>query len=214
MVPKAIVGALDGVFVDIRHLEAEAFQYAVKHVTGVNVSPTEQIRDFGNLTFNSKIALLNLSGAIWWNQLELVRAMYHERIFDIFTERIKPDNDIILVGEYIREHGFSLVCVTNKDYQVALFALDCCGVLPSIQYIITPDQIPMGKPAAFGYDVALHYCRTTPDETLVIESDVLGVEAARSVGCHVHRLPRGTKLTVPLVTTLIGDGDDEDSRNR
>jgi HAD superfamily hydrolase (TIGR01509 family) len=177
----------------------------VRHVVGVDISATEQSRDFGNLTFNSKIAILNLKGVVWWDQLESVRALYHEYIFSIFSEKVRVDNDIILVGEYIRSRGLSLACVTNRDYQVALFALDRCGVLPSVQYIITPDQVPMGKPARFGYDLALKYCGSQPHEAIAFETSAIGIAAARAAGCRAYKVRRGTRLDIDRIKPIMDE---------
>lgn len=207
MVIKAVITALDGVLVDLKQLDEEAFRYAVKSITGVDVGIAEQIRDFGNLTFNAKMAILNLQGVVWWDKLELVRALYHEQIFNIFSERIHEDNAIILMGECLRNHGLSFACVTNKDYQVALFGLERCGILSSVQYIITPDQTPMGKPAAFGYRLALKLCQVKPNETLVIESDWFNTAAAKNLDCHTYQLPYTSKLDAKLLSTLIGENN-------
>jgi len=203
MTIRAVITALDGVLVDIAGLDDEIFQYVIRRVIGKNISLTEQRRDLGNLSFNSKISLLNMRGIIKWADLEIIQALYHERIFHIFNERIKPNNDIISVGEFIRHSGKCFVCVTNKDYQVALFALDCCGVLPYIQYIVTPDQVPMGKPAGYGYTRALEYCQSQPENTLVLESDQLGVEAASRAGCRAYHVSRKQNLNVSFISSLM-----------
>jgi len=202
---KAVIVALDAVLMGVASLDVEAFQHAVLKITGADIGPIKQARDFDRLTFDARMMTLYLQGIIRWDKIELVRALYHEYIFHLFSERIKRDNGIILVGEYIRNKGLSLACVTNRDYQVTLFGLERCGILSYVQYIVTFDQVPMGKPAMFGYNAALRFCETKPGEALVIESGVLGATAARNIGCRVHQLAPGIILDADLLGVLIGE---------
>ncbi len=78
---------------------------------------------------------------------------------------------------------------TSSTASFARQALGFAGVLPRIDFVLTPDDVVDGKPAPDIYCLAAKRMNTKPERMLVLEDSRIGTLAGVRSGAHVISVP-------------------------
>ena len=101
----------------------------------------------------------------------------------VFEEELKPVQGM---PELVKSISFPKSVVSNSHVVHVQMSLDICGIRPLFEErIYSSEHVPKPKPHPDVYLHALNSLSLSPDEVLVVEDSLTGVQAARGAGCKV-----------------------------
>jgi len=178
---KGVLFDMDGVLVDSESFICNAAMIMFKEL-GTSVTP-EDFKSFTGMGENRYIGGVAEKHKVHIN-IEQVKARTYEIYEELVTGKLSP-----LPGahEFIakcRTKGFKLVLATSADrikMEVNLREIGLAG--DTFNSIITGIDVENKKPAPDIYLKAAKSVGLEPNECLVVEDAVSGVEAAKAAGC-------------------------------
>lgn len=98
----------------------------------------------------------------------------------------------------LREAGFRLACVTNKDSRYASRVLAVNGLDAYIDLLVGGDSLPVRKPDARTLQHVLDRFDLVPAQLAHVGDSVTDVECARNAGVAAWALPYGYNAGLPI----------------
>ena len=104
--------------------------------------------------------------------------------------------------DLLKEKGIRVGIGTSNSYELTRACLKAHDILEDINYILTSDEVPNGKPAPDIYLCACREMGSEPGETLALEDSPYGIQSAYRAGCLPVMVPDLAPLTVDIQPLL------------
>jgi len=179
----AVIFDADGVLVDSNPFHKIAMrQFCEKY--GIHLTEQKMKREiFGrtNKDWLSKIFKDDLTE----QQLKKYEEEKESLFRKLFKPYIKPVNGLIGFLEQLKIHNITRAVASSAPKVNVDFFLSYTGVRPYFPVIIDGDEIEHSKPHPEIYLKTVEIIKFPPENCIVIEDSLSGVEAARTAGCKV-----------------------------
>ncbi|MBF0715581.1 HAD family hydrolase [Gemelliphila palaticanis] len=209
---KAVLFDMDGLMFDTESLSTKGFiESAKKQGYDMTVAEThlvlgfkrEDIFDFYEEYFKNK--KLNVDGR------KLVADQYDYLEHVLLTTG--PDKMPYLVEllDYLKNNKYKIAVASSSDIFHIKNNLEKNNLLNYIDTIASGEEVSNGKPAPDIFLLAASRLDVTPDECLVLEDSIFGMEAAHRAGMKSIMIPDSvqpdekTKKTATAVLKNLGD---------
>ncbi|PVE20769.1 HAD family phosphatase [Microvirga sp. KLBC 81] len=175
---RAVAWDIDGTLVDSEPLH-HACLAMISQRYGVNLGPGSQERFLGR----------DMSWA--WQALEsgfpseLTFATWLNEIIDAYVEgasTLVAQPFVLEAMQALQEAGIRQVCVSNSERRIVDANLAALGICDLLDFSISRDDIPVGKPHPIPYLEACRRLNCAPGEVIAIEDSQSGLESARAAG--------------------------------
>jgi HAD superfamily hydrolase (TIGR01509 family) len=103
---------------------------------------------------------------------------YHESLPDT----LKPIPQTIETAKRLKEKGYQLAVATSSIREVANFSLEQAGIKDIFDCIITGDDVKHSKPNPEIFILTISEMGSTPNDSIIIEDSLPGLEAADAIG--------------------------------
>jgi beta-phosphoglucomutase len=218
----AVIFDMDGVLVhnDRYHLEAWRI-FCERH--GRKVEYDEISALFGNT--NAQFLRKLISPDVTAEEIErfaVEKEILYRELFDKF---IKPAEGLMPLLNELKKHQIPMAVATSAPTDNLNFVLDRCGIRHYFDKLVDETFVTHGKPDPEIYLKTAELLGFHPNQCIVIEDALFGIEAAQRAGMKViglaSTLPIGKlahtdlaintflKLDLKTVRVLMGDGKNE-----
>ncbi|TCD13172.1 HAD family hydrolase [Oricola cellulosilytica] len=199
---QLVIFDCDGVLIDS---EAISARILIEQLAGVGID------------VDAAYVQQNFLGRSWAKVASEVRSAHHLDLSSDFEERYRRElmtafenelRSVDGVETVLNELAVSCCVATSSSPKRALRSLEMTGLLPYFgKRLFTASEVANGKPAPDLFLLAAASLGFQPQNCLVIEDSVPGVQAARAAGMHVYRFLGGSHLrgTAPPVRTMPAD---------
>lgn len=188
----AFILDMDGTLVDSGKYHIRAFTAAVLEQGGYALTRQEQYEFFAS---HSKpfARVLNRRHGLSMDP-EQVLASKRRRMDEIFVAELFDG-----AQEFLDEwHGRkTLALATNSPRSFTHSTLEAAGVLERFECIITADEVENRKPSPEIFEVTARKLDVDPKNTLVMEDQMIGIDAARLAGMPVLAIDNGQSVQFP-----------------
>ena len=179
---KAIIFDMDGTLIDSLDVWAESDRIFLEELgLPYNTSVSQAMKkmhynsacDYIKETYSLEMPSEEIGKRI----MEIVRDSY------MHTIPLKPN-----VYEYLtaqQKKGIKMCVATSNDKGLAVGALKNLGIYDMMEFVITSDEVGIGKETPAIFIKAAEMLGFEPSETLVLDDSVHAVESAKSGGCIV-----------------------------
>lgn len=204
---KAIIFDMDGVISDTQKIHSKADSEILNRF-GVKITPEEITEKYSGVRVKDFFGEL-LEGREY-NLNELIREKNEivTKLAKVSVEPIEGSQELI---KKFSEKKLLLAVASSSSYIYVETVLNKLNVLRYFNHIITGDMVVEGKPDPEIFLTAAKRLNVQPEECLVIEDAIRGMQAARSAGMFCIGLVKNKKKMFPsrnLVNSLkeIDDG--------
>lgn len=184
---RAVAWDIDGTLVDSEPLHLYALQETCRRY-GVSIDDLPDDEFIG----------VNLFGV--WDVLKerhpesvSMQEWIHElnRFYDSNAKMLKPIPGAREVVGKLSESGFIQVAVSNSHRRVVDANLEAVGLTKQMQFSLSLDDVPIGKPDPTPYRMVLDALKLTPNQVIAVEDSPSGVSSAAAAGLTVFGLSNG-----------------------
>jgi phosphoglycolate phosphatase len=189
---QAVLFDFDGTLAD----SFEAIAASVNHVRGVHglaPLPEPEVRRHVGLGADH-LLLSTVPGCNVATALSCYRA-HHPSVMQTHTRLLPGANAVI---QALSRAGVRLGVCSNKPAIFTLALLKHLHLLPPIEVVLGPEDVPFPKPHPVMLLHALHQLDCPLDRALYIGDMRVDIQAARAAGVQVWVVPTGTESEVVL----------------
>lgn len=198
---SAVIFDMDGVLVDNRDIHIEAFQILFRQL-GLEATYEQILMTFGMV--NTEI-IDTLFGKGTFTPEEVEKMGIEKEIIyrDIFSKKIQPAPGLIPLLEGLKSRGTKIAVGSSGPRVNVEFVLDRCGIARYFGAIADGNMISKGKPDPEVFLLAAQLLDKSPEECIVFEDALVGIEAGKRAGMTVIAM----ETTFPA-SVLEGSGYD------
>lgn len=180
---KGVIFDLDGVLIDSEPLHVEATNRVLKKF-GFSLTEEEN-RPFEGLRENEYWLALKKRFGIDEKADKLINEE-NEEMWKILKERkLKPREGVLELLKYLKDKGFKLAVASSSPKKQVEYMLESMGILELLDVVIGGDEVDRGKPDPEIFLKTAELLKLKPDEILVVEDSINGIEGAKRAGMDV-----------------------------
>jgi HAD superfamily hydrolase (TIGR01509 family) len=187
---KLVIFDCDGVLVDSEMICVEVLIGELKKIDVV-ISVDYFYQHFLGRSFaHVKGTILDSFNVVLGTDFE---SNYQQRLLQVFETRLQPTADVRLVLEQLQ---IPYCVATSSSVHRTKKALELTGLSDFfVAKVFTASQVKNGKPAPDLFLFAAQKMGVKPDDCLVIEDSIAGIQAAQAAGMLVWQYLGGSHMT-------------------
>ena len=207
----AVLFDLDGTLVQTEELKARSYAEAARTLDpAVEVSAV--VAEFSHLAGQSREAVarklmtrFHLSGT-WERFVELRLERYDSMLADDALLRKQALPAALTLEARLRKSGVRTALTTMSDPEHARRILAALGLSDVFEAVITPADVPHGKPAPDMYQAATARLGCAPADCVALEDSVAGITAAVTAGVPCIAVPTWLTRDAVHAAALVPPG--------
>ncbi|MDP2624645.1 MAG: HAD family phosphatase [Candidatus Peregrinibacteria bacterium] len=185
---NAVICDLDGLLIDSEQLHFEAYRYILGDY-GVTVTRQMFIDAWLSGTIYGTHYYLKEAGITDKDEIARARARKTDRYVEIAAGRLKLMPGVEGFLKRLNQVGIPMGVGTGgyrKEYE---FSIKECGLNPYVQAMVGGDDAPRNKPAPDIFLEVAKRLNADPEQCVVFENSVVGLNAGLAAGMHCIVIP-------------------------
>lgn len=183
---KAVIFDMDGVIVDNRDIHVEAFrELAARYGVPFDSGNLGWMYGRGNDTILPGLFPPAIIERVGLRELGAEKEAIYR---DIYSDGVHPTRGLVSLLNSLHRHGVPCAVGSSAPKVNVDFVLEKCLLQDDFTVVVTGDMVTKRKPDPAIFTLAAELLGFTPQECLVFEDSVAGIEAARAAGCPVIAL--------------------------
>lgn len=175
---------MDGVLIDARDWHFEALNQALR-IFGFEISKQDHIERFDGLPTRIKLQILSEEVGLPVSLHSTVNEIKQERTLRIACQYCFPIPEHLVLISELRRAGIKIGVATNSVRGTAEKMLEAAGLLEYLDALVTNEDVENTKPSPDIYLLAFQTLGVYASETVVVEDNSNGIEAAKRAGARV-----------------------------
>ena len=207
----AVLFDLDGTLVQTEELKARSYAEAARALDPA-VEESAVVAEFSHLAGQSREAVarklmtrFHLSGT-WERFVELRLERYDSMLADQELLRKQALPAALTLEARLRKSGVRTALTTMSDPEHARRILAALGLSDVFEAVITPADVPHGKPAPDMYQAATARLGCAPADCVALEDSVAGITAAVTAGVPCIAVPTWLTRDAVHAAALVPPG--------
>lgn len=181
---KGIIFDMDGVLIDAREWHYQAFNEALD-LFGASIPHERHLSEFDGLPTSVKLKKLSVEGLIPEILHPLINSVKQERTLRIAAKNCFPNPSHVAMLSYLKNQNFKIGLATNSIKLTTMAMITYAGIEDFFHSILTNEDVKFAKPHPEIYRSSAAALGFKPEEILVVEDNVNGIQAATAAGCRV-----------------------------
>ena len=181
---RAVVFDMDGVLIDAKEWHYEALNRALG-LLGHAISRYDHIATYDGLPTRKKLEMLSIERGLPRELHAFINSLKQEFTLQIVHKECKPVFQHEFALSKLKADGMALAVASNSVRASVELMMARSNLLPYLDVVLSNEDVERSKPDPQIFQVAMRRLGVAPDETLVVEDNPHGVEAARASGAHV-----------------------------
>lgn len=206
---KAVLFDMDGVLIDAREWHYEALNKALM-LFGYEISRDEHLSTFDGLPTKEKLKILTKSRGLPVLLHPLINDMKQSYTNALTYEKCRPTFNHRYALSKLRQDGYKIAVCSNSIRQTVDTMMNLSGLAPYLDLILSNNDVSMPKPSPEIYTRAMQHFHVDPHETLILEDNEHGINAARASGASVMIIRDPSDVSYASIINKIAHINEED----
>lgn len=181
---KAVIFDMDGVLVDAKDWHYEALNRAL-NLYGYNISRKDHLSTYDGLPTRVKLNMLTQRYGLPENLHSVInnlKQMYTQDLVEAYCTETPQHIDAL---KQLKAEGYKLAVASNSVRKSVELMMEKTGLAPYLDSMLSNEDVARPKPFPDIYTQAMKLLAVSPQETLVLEDNPNGIQAAKASGAHV-----------------------------
>jgi beta-phosphoglucomutase len=201
---KAVLFDMDGVLIDAREWHYEALNRALG-LFGYTISRESHLSTFDGLPTRRKLELLSQSQGLPTRLAPIVNRLKQSYTLEISAQRCRP----VFIHRYALSHlkaeGYRTAVCSNSIRDTVETLMRLSGLEPLLDLQLSNEDVTHSKPHPEIYLTAMAQLGLQPEECLILEDNMHGIEAANASGAHLLRIGTPDDVTYQAISARIAE---------
>ncbi|GJD64272.1 HAD family hydrolase [Methylobacterium frigidaeris] len=181
---RAIVFDMDGVLIDAREWHYDALNRALG-LFGMEISRADHLTTFDGLPTRRKLEILSVTTGLPHALHRFINDLKQVYTMEILAVRCKPVFSHQYALATLNARGYRLAVASNSVRRTVAAMMDRAHLADYIDVMLSNQDVGRSKPDPEIYRAAMERLEVRPEETLILEDNDHGIQAARASGAHV-----------------------------
>ena len=177
-----IITDFDGTLVDTFKANLLAYQMAF-HEVGMTLTE-EKYKDCFGYRFECFMAAMKITNEKIANHIRETKKQYYPQYF----KYLKINTPLLELIRSFRHIGNNIAIASTARKENLMNALEYLNLTNDFDYIISGKDVKKGKPDPEIYQTIMSYMNAKPEETLIFEDSLIGLEAAKRSGAYYIKI--------------------------
>lgn len=199
---KAVLFDMDGVLIDAKDWHYDALNRALAHF-GYTISRESHLSTFDGLPTRQKLRMLSKSRGLPEGLQEFLNSLKQTYTLEISNQRCKPVFNHQYALSRLKQDGYRLAVCSNSVRQSVEAMMRLSALSPYLDVIVSNEDVERAKPDPEMYLKAMNKLEVSPSESLILEDNDHGIEAALASGGHLMKIGVPDDVTYRAITACI-----------
>ena len=201
---RAVIFDMDGVLIDAREWHYEALNKALK-LLGYEITRYDHLSTYDGLPTRKKLQMLTVERGLPAELHAFINGLKQQYTMEYVATSCRPVFQHEHALARLRASGYQLGLASNSIRRTILEMMDRSELRGYLDVIVSNEDVEKGKPSPEIYIKAMADLGVTPDETLVVEDNENGIQAATAAGAHVMVVRSPEDVTLDAIEARIAD---------
>ena len=181
---RAVIFDMDGVLVDAREWHYEALNKALA-LFGLGIGRADHLSTFDGLPTRRKLEMLSATHGLPLELHDFINTLKQNYTLDIIGQRCRPYFPHEYALSILKRKGFRLGLASNSVRASVDCMMKRTGLGSYLDVTLSNEDVAHAKPHPEIYVKAMALLGVAPSETLIVEDNDHGLQAAYAAGAHV-----------------------------
>jgi beta-phosphoglucomutase family hydrolase len=186
---RAVLFDLDGTLVDNTPYHVDAW-IEIGRQLGRVLTPEQIMRDFAGRRNEESLPLV-AGRSLSAQELTQLAAQKEQLYRTLYAPHLALIDGADAFLHLLHERGIACAIATAAPHENRQFVLDGLALWPRLAAVVGAEEVARGKPAPDLFLEAARRLAVAPEQALVFEDALLGVQAARAAGMRVCGITTG-----------------------
>lgn len=199
---KAILFDMDGVLIDAKDWHYEALNMALE-IFGYSISRDAHLTTFDGLPTKTKLQMLSESRELPKGLHGFINSLKQSHTTAIMHQKCKPTFNHQYAISKLKADGKLLGVCSNSVRNSVVSMMKLSNLYDYLDVIYSNEDVELGKPNPEMYISAMHDLSVKPEETLILEDNDHGIQAAIASGAHLMKIGVPSDVTYTSICERI-----------
>jgi beta-phosphoglucomutase len=199
---KAVIFDMDGVLLDAREWHYNALRKAL-NLFGYDMNRYDHIMKYDGLPTRKKLEMYSKEYELPVKLHDFINELKQSFTIDEIYQNAKPNFQHELLLSQLKNEGLKLALASNSINATVQLAMEKVGLLNYFDSILSNQDISKPKPDPEMYLKTMTLLNVQPEETLIIEDNENGVQAALASGAFLLRVNNPSEVRIDSVKKRI-----------
>ncbi|MBD3832932.1 MAG: HAD family phosphatase [Brevundimonas sp.] len=181
---KAILFDMDGVLIDAKDWHYEALNDALA-LFGMEIGRDAHLSTYDGLPTRTKLEMLTETRGLPRRLHSVINQVKQKRTAEIAIQRCKPTFNHAFALSRLRDDDMKMAVCSNSIRKTIELMMELSGLSQHLDLIVSNEDVSKAKPDPEMYLKAMSELGVQPHETLILEDNEHGIQAARASGAQV-----------------------------
>ena len=204
---KHLIFDLDGVLIDSRELHYEAFNKALEEIDSkYTITREEHLSTYDGKSTKTKLDILTKTKQLPKSDHDTVWKL-KQKYTKHFLEYTKENLELKRIFSHLKDNSIKISVASNAVRETIITSLHKLGILNYCDYILSNEDVFLGKPNAEIYLRCMINTKTNPDETIIVEDSHTGRKGALRSGATLCPVKDPSDTSYDYITNFIKNTD-------
>jgi beta-phosphoglucomutase len=185
MTIKAILFDMDGVLIDAKEWHYLTLNQSLEEFGLDSISREDHLSTYDGLSTKDKLKIYPPSKLLSTSDHESINARKQELTYRIIEERCAPNLIHVDTLRNLQSEGYKLGCCSNSTRRTVETMLQKANLHGFMVLQLSNEDVIKAKPSPEIYVNAIEKLNLKPNEVLICEDNIRGIEAALGSGAYV-----------------------------
>lgn len=181
---KAVLFDMDGVLIEAKEWHYEALNDALE-LFGMPIDREAHLSTFDGLPTKDKLAILGQSKGLPEPLFKLINDLKQKFTQQIIYQKCHPLFHHQYALSSLKREGYKLAVCSNSVRETVHMMMQLSKLDGYLDLQLSNQDVIKAKPDPEIYLLAMEQLGVSPDETLILEDNDHGIQAAKASGAHV-----------------------------
>lgn len=201
---KAILFDMDGVLIEAKDWHYEALNKALD-LFGMPIDREAHLSTFDGLPTKDKLKILGKSKGLPSQLFGLINDLKQKYTQQIIYQRCAPLFHHQFALSSLKREGYKLAVCSNSIKETVKMMMNLAQLEEYLDLQLSNQDVSVAKPDPEIYTLAMNKLGTSPEETLILEDNDHGIQAAKASGAHVMVIGTVDDVNYERIQATISD---------
>ena len=193
---------MDGVLIDAKDWHYDALNAALQ-IFGYYIGRDAHLTTFDGLPTRQKLKILTETRGLPRGLWDLINELKQKKTLAISYDRCRPTFNHQFAMSQLRLDGLKIGVCSNSIRQTVETMMQLSSLDKYIDVIFSNEDVTQSKPHPEMYQRAMDYLNVKPTETIILEDNDHGIQAALASGAHIIKIDDPKHVTYTLIKQEI-----------
>ena len=199
---KAILFDMDGVLIDAREWHYHSLNKALQ-LFGKTITRDDHLDNFNGLPTKEKLEKLSLNRGLPRELHGLIEDLKQKHTRYFIHKYCNPNFHHEYTLSKLKSEGYKLALCSNSIRNSVNLMMELSNLRQYFDITFSNEDVTRPKPDPQIYQLAMEKLGSSPDQCLVVEDNVIGIQSATDAGAFVLRVQSPLEVTYDTVKKAI-----------